>query len=123
MFHTPCICLAICSLRARRAHCAYRRDLSRINSAPTARHRRAPAAPAQRSAFGVPQRRALGAMVLSRKLQNNNMYIRQGFILPLHLPGAYEASGARRGCATLTLARKSEVAQVLKHFWVPLLHE
>ena len=34
----PCICVAICFLRARRAHCAYRRVLSRINSAPAARN-------------------------------------------------------------------------------------
>ena len=35
---SPCICLAICSLRARRAHCAYRRVLSRTDSAPAARN-------------------------------------------------------------------------------------
>ena len=34
----PCICRAICSLRARRAHCAYRRVLSRTDSAPAARN-------------------------------------------------------------------------------------
>ena len=34
---SPCICLAICSSRARRAHCAYRRVLSRTDSAPAAR--------------------------------------------------------------------------------------
>ena len=82
--------------------------------------RRAPAAPAQRSAFGAPQRRAFGAMVLSRE---KTFYFLPCFTLPLHLPGAYEASSARHGCASLTLARKTEVAQLLKHYWVLLLNE
>ena len=86
----------------RSAHCAYRRGgrLRRpLNGAPSALLHGAPSA-----RWSNPEQK--------------KTYLLPCFILPLHLPAAYEASGARRGCASLTLARATEVAQLLKHFWV-----
>ena len=54
---------------------------------------------------------------------NKNVFFWQGFFIPLHLPGAYEASGSRHGGASPTLVWETEVAQFLNHFWVLLLNE
>ena len=54
---------------------------------------------------------------------NKNVFFWQGFIIPLHLPGAYEASGSRHGGASPTLVWETEVAQFLNQFWVLLLNE
>ena len=68
-------------------------------------------------------RRSLTARLRRDGLIPKKVHLLPCFALPLHLPGAYEASGARHGCASLTLARKTEVAQLLKHYWVLILNE
>lgn len=90
---------------------------------------RAPAAPDGRAgACGARSTERLRRSLTARLrrdglIPKKKTYLWSCFTLPLHLPSAYEASSARHGCASLTLARKTEVAQFLKHFWVLLLND